>query len=116
VLIGVRNPKKRSAIDGDDGLSKCAEIWINELRMVEFDNRGGMAALARGTIQLADLGQIALSGAMSTPGFGSLEMNPQERNKFTAASYDFQTQLDLDKFIPGRSRWRVPMFINHWQT
>ena len=62
VLIGVRNPKKRSTIDGDDGLSKCAEIWINELRMVEFDNRGGMAALARGTVQLADLGQIALSG------------------------------------------------------
>ena len=78
-----------------------------------------MAALARGTVQLADLGQIALSGAMSTPGFGSLEMNPQERNKFTAASYDFQTQLDLDKFIPGRSRWRFPMFINHsqdWKT
>ena len=119
VLIGVRNPKKRSTIDGDDGLSKCAEIWINELRMVEFDNRGGMAALARGTVQLADLGQIALSGAMSTPGFGSLEMNPQERNKFTTASYDFQTQLDLDKFIPGRSRWRFPMFINHaqdWKT
>ncbi|MEL0146514.1 MAG: hypothetical protein VW808_06255, partial [Schleiferiaceae bacterium] len=44
LIIGVRNPKKRTATDGDDGLDKCAEIWVNELRLSDFDNSGGWAA------------------------------------------------------------------------
>lgn len=115
IMIGVRNPRKRSVGDGDDGLSKCAEIWVNELRMVDFDNRGGWATVARSTMQLADLGQVAMTGSMSTPGFGSLEMNPQQRNKFTRAGYDLQAQLDLDKFMPGASRLKLPIFVNQSQ-
>ena len=41
IMIGVRNSKKRSLGSLDDGLDKCAEVWVNELRMTDFDNRGG---------------------------------------------------------------------------
>ncbi|HAB32459.1 MAG TPA: cell surface protein SprA, partial [Cryomorphaceae bacterium] len=115
VMMGIRNPKKRSSASADDGLDKCAEVWVNELRMTDFDNRGGMAALARSTAQLADLGQVALSTSYSTVGFGSLEMNPMERNKFSSATYDLQTNLELSKFLPFRTRLRLPFFINHAQ-
>ncbi|NQW24765.1 MAG: cell surface protein SprA [Cryomorphaceae bacterium] len=115
MMMGIRNPKKRSSASADDGLDKCAEVWVNELRMTDFDNRGGMAALARSTAQLADLGQVALSTSYSTVGFGSLEMNPMERNKFSSATYDLQTNLELSKFLPFRTRLRLPFFINHAQ-
>ena len=115
VMMGIRNPKKRSSASADDWLDKCAEVWVNELRMTDFDNRGGMAALARSTAQLADLGQVALSTSYSTVGFGSLEMNPMERNKFSSATYDLQTNLELSKFLPFRTRLRLPFFINHAQ-
>ncbi|MDG1253446.1 MAG: cell surface protein SprA [Schleiferiaceae bacterium] len=119
MMMGLRNPKKRSTASADDGLDKCAEVWVNELRMTDFDNRGGLAAIARSTAQLADLGQVALSTSYSTIGFGSLEMNPQERNKFSSATYDLQTNLELTKFLPFQTRLRLPLFINHaqdWKT
>ncbi|MFT7602786.1 MAG: cell surface protein SprA, partial [Saprospiraceae bacterium] len=34
----------------------CAELWINELRMSGFDERGGFAAIAKVDMQLADFG------------------------------------------------------------
>ncbi|MDP6909408.1 MAG: cell surface protein SprA, partial [Flavobacteriales bacterium] len=43
LMIGIRNPKKKSPHDGDDGLAKCVEIWVNELRLTDFDNKGGWA-------------------------------------------------------------------------
>ena len=119
IMIGVRNPKKRSSGSSDDGLDKCAEVWVNELRMTDFDNRGGVSALARSNTQLADIGQVALSGTYSTVGFGSLDMSPQERNKFSAATYDFQTNLELSRLLPFKTRLRLPLFINNaqdWKT
>ncbi len=119
IMMGVRNPKKRNTGSSDDGMDKCAEVWVNELRMTDFDNRGGVSAIARTTTQVADLGQIALSGTYSTVGFGSLDMSPQERNKFSAATYDFQTNLELSRFLPFKTRLKLPLFINNaqdWKT
>ena len=49
IMLGVRNPRKggfNSTIN-DDGSSKCGEIWLNELRLTDFDERGGYAANGR---------------------------------------------------------------------
>jgi cell surface protein SprA len=52
IMIGIRNPKK----DGDEAnpgprtmvTSKCVEVWVNELRLTDFDQRGGWAAIGPG--------------------------------------------------------------------
>ena len=41
IMLGVRNPKKTSLDSEDDGLSKCGQIWVNELRLTDFDEYGG---------------------------------------------------------------------------
>ena len=56
IMIGVRNTKKISMDDPDDGFSKCGQIWVNELRLTEFDEQGGWAANSRVTSRLADFG------------------------------------------------------------
>ena len=78
-MIGIRNPKKISNDDDDDGLSKCGQIWVNELRLTEFDEKGGWATNSRITARLADFGNITLSGNVSTVGFGSIEKSINER-------------------------------------
>ncbi len=45
-------------------LPKCLEVWVNELRLTDFDQSGGWAALARVNAQLADLGNVSVAGQL----------------------------------------------------
>lgn len=114
ILIGVRNPKKRLISDvGDDGLEKCAEIWVNELRLTEFDQRGGWAANARVAAQLADFANVQVSGRTSSVGFGSIDQSVSERNKEQTFAYDLQSSFQLGMFFPKDLGLRIPMFVSN---
>ena len=116
IMIGVRNPKKKSIEDTDDGLSKCGQIWVNELRLTEFDEQGGWAANSRITARLADFGNITLSGNMSTIGFGSIEKRVNERQKYNAYQYDFSSSFNLGKFFPEDFGIKLPMYVGTSQA
>lgn len=111
-MIGIRNPKQSPLNLADDGLAKCAEVWVNELRMAEFDNEGGWASVARITTQIADLGNITIAGDYSTPGWGSVEQKLNERQQETRKSYDLSTSVELGKFIPEKIGLSIPMYYN----
>lgn len=111
-MIGVRNNKQSSLTPDDDGLEKCAEVWVNELRVFDFDNEGGWAAQARITTQIADLGNITLAGNYSTPGFGSVQQKLNERQIETRKGYDLSTSVELGKFIPEKVGISLPMYFN----
>ena len=110
-MIGIRN-RKQSPLDNDDGLAKCAEIWVNELRLTDFRNEGGWATKGRITTQVADLGNIAISGDYSTPGFGGIEQKLNERQQETRKSYDLSSNIELGKFIPEKVGISIPMYYN----
>ena len=57
-MIGVRNPKKEALDDGNDMLPKSAIVWVNELRLTDYINKGGWAAMAMARTNLADLGNL----------------------------------------------------------
>ncbi len=121
IMIGIKNPKKRSPADNedglsDDGLSKCGQVWVNELRLTDFDQKGGWAANARVTAKLADLGSLSLSGSTYTPGFGSLENKVDQRKKETMRQYDISSSLELGKFLPKDAGIHVPMYIGRSET
>jgi cell surface protein SprA len=110
ILIGVRNPKESELNTNDDGLAKCAEIWVNELRLSDFNNKGGWATIGRVTTNVADLGTATLSAGMSTPGWGSIEKKLNERQQETKQRYDLSTSVELGKFLPEQTKISVPMF------
>ena len=112
LLVGVRNPKKRSAVDNDDGQAKCAEIWVNELRLSDFDNTGGWAATATASAKLADVANVNLTGMLSTIGFGSIDQTVNERNKYSERSYGIQSNINLDKLLPQEAGIKFPMFFS----
>jgi cell surface protein SprA len=116
IMVGVRNPKKTSFADNDDGLPKCAEIWLNELRLTDFNNQGGFAATARIRSDLSDFGNVSLSGLYSTPGFGSIEKKTNERAKEFVQNWDFATNLELGKFFPESIGLRIPMHFDYSES
>ncbi|MBP7272896.1 MAG: cell surface protein SprA [Saprospiraceae bacterium] len=109
-MIGIRN--RRS----DDAAPHCAEIWVNELRVNGFDERGGFAALARVDMQLADLGVVAVSGNYSSIGWGTLEQKLAKRQREQVSQYDAATNLELGKLLPEKTAIRVPFYAQYSTT
>jgi hypothetical protein len=50
IMVGVRNPRKTFVTPNDDGLPKSAEVWVNELRLYDFEDQGGWAANAHASM------------------------------------------------------------------
>ena len=113
IMIGIRNPKANSlnADANDDGLPKSGEVWLNELRLTDFDEEGGWAANARIMAKLADFGNITIAGSTMKPGFGSIEQSVTERNNEETYAYDISSNLELGKFFPEESGVRIPMYV-----
>ena len=116
IMIGIKNPKQGGPADNDDGFAKCGTVWVNELRLTDFDQKGGWAANARVTAKLADFGTMSVSGNMYTPGFGSIENKVSERRRETLKQYDFSTSLELGKFIPEKHNVHVPMYLGYSES
>jgi len=102
LMVGLKN---RS------GVPIRGEVWFNELRLAEMDNKGGMAAVASLDAQLADFATISATGRISTQGFGSLEQGPQERSREDIQQYDIVTNMNLGKLLP--KKWGINLPFNY---
>ena len=111
ILMGVRNAADADNPYPDDGLPKSAEIWFNELRLTDFNNKGGWAANARAQIRLADLGIVSVAGSISKPGFGSIEQKVDDRNKEETTQIDVSTNIELGKLLPEKAKVSVPLYV-----
>ena len=112
IMMGVRNPRKRSLHDNDDMRPKSVEVWVNELRLGEFEEKGGWAALGNARIDLADLGDISLSASISTAGFGALESSTYDRQQEQLTTLDFSTNIQAGKvFFPAK--WAINLPVHY---
>ncbi len=114
IMLGIRNPKRTvSDATVDDGLPKCTEVWFDELRMTDFNEQGGAAAVSRVTAKLADLGTLSISGNLTTPGFGSLEAKVGALSRETDEGIDIASNLEMGKFLPESWKVSVPMYVGY---
>ena len=100
MIIGIRNPKKENAHDGDDGLAKCVEVWVNELRLTDFDNKGGWATTGQVDVKLADFAKLSASVEYEKFGFGAFDSKPSDRARVSTLEYNLVAEMALGKFIP----------------
>jgi cell surface protein SprA len=113
-MLGVKNPLRNLAdAEADDGLDKSVLVWFNELRLTEFDERGGWAATARLNLKLADFADVNISGSKSTIGFGSIDSKVSERNRADNVLLDVSSAIELGKFLPQKSGVKIPMFVSY---
>lgn len=103
MIIGVRN------LSGEE---KSGEVWVNELRLLEYNNEGGWAARGKLNVQLSDFGTIDLNGSYITDGFGGIEQGVNERQQETTSDYTLTTNFDLGKFFPDKARVSAPIYYS----
>ena len=100
-MIGVRNNAK--------GL-KSGEVWVNELRLTDFNEEGGWAAKANLNVALSDLGTVNVNGHIETAGFGALDQSLNERRMDDFKQYSVATSLELGKFFPKKAQVSIPFY------
>lgn len=101
IMIGVRNNSRKV---------RSGEVWVNELRLTDFDEEGGWAAQGNLNIALSDLGTINLSGRKETVGFGALDQSLMERHLEDYYMYNVAANVDLGRFIPKKAKVSIPLF------
>lgn len=115
IMIGVRNPFKAGNpfTDQDMGEPVDAQVWVNELRVTDYFEKGGWAAIGRLQAQLADLGNFNASVSYTTAGFGSIDMKPLQRSRDNVLAVDISTNLELAKFTPSKWGLTVPIYVGY---
>ena len=113
IMIGIRNPRKERLDDGNNMLPKSATVWINELRLSDYINKGGWAAMALARTNLADVGNLSLYGSYTTANFGNLE-DPLIKEELVN-TLTFQTTLDMElgKFLPEDWGLHIPLYLDY---
>lgn len=101
IMIGVRNTTKDL---------KSAEVWVNELRLTDFNEEGGWAANANLNMVLSDLGSVNMAGRVETAGFGALDQSVNERRLDDYSQYSVSTSLELGKFFPEKAKVSIPFY------
>jgi len=115
ILIGVRNPKQRINTD-DDGSARSAIIWVDELRLTDFNDHAGWAATGRVETTLADLGRIVVTGSHSSAGFASLEKKISQIPLEATTNFMVATDIDLGKFFGEDAGVRIPVHYDYAVT
>jgi cell surface protein SprA len=87
------------------------EVWFNELRLADMNNKGGSAAVLNIDTNLADFATISATGRMSTIGFGAIEQSPQERSREDMQQYNIVTNFSLGKLLP--KKWGINLPFNY---
>lgn len=87
------------------------EVWFNELRMADMNNKGGMAAVVNVDANMADFATLSATGRMSTIGFGALEEGPNERSREDVQQYNLVTNFSLGKLLP--KKWGINLPFNY---
>ena len=103
ITLGLKNPST------EIGKNLSGEVWFNELRLSEINNKGGWAAVANLDANLADFANVSFSGRISTDGFGSVDKSPNERSNENYSQYSVVTNINAGQLLPENWGLQIPV-------
>ena len=107
LMLGVKNVMSA-------GRDACAEVWFNELRLSDMDNKGGWAAVVSMDSNIADFMDVSATGRRSTTGFGTIEQGPNQRSREDIKQYDVVTNINIGQLLP--QKWGVQIPFSYGQS
>ena len=105
MLIGVRN--------NTAGTTKDFVVWVDELRVTDFDSEGGWAAKASMSLNLSDIGVVNVGWHKETSGFGSVDQSMRNRRLDNYDQYNVAVQADMGRFVPEKVKLHAPVYFSY---
>lgn len=104
IMIGIRNNSRQV---------QYVEVWVNELRLQQFTNKGGWAAQSQLNLQLSDVATLNLTGHIETEGFGGLEESVNQRRDDNLYEYSITSNVQMGKFLPEKVKLNAPVYYSY---
>ena len=101
MLIGIRN-KASSVKDGT--------VWINELKVTDFNEDGGWAAKVNANLALSDVASVNFAFHKETAGFGGVDQGLAARRLDDYEQYNVAVQGDIGKIFPSGAKLSAPIY------
>lgn len=103
MLIGIRN-RSNSVKDGI--------VWVNEMRVTDFNENGGWALNANAMLSLSDIASVNFTYHRETDGFGSVDQGLSSRRLDTYDQYNVAVQGDIGKLLPEKAKLSAPVYYS----
>ncbi|MEE1023307.1 MAG: cell surface protein SprA [Muribaculaceae bacterium] len=103
MLIGIRN-KSNSVKDG------C--VWVNEMKVTDFNESGGWAAKANVNLALSDIATVNFSGHIESAGFGGVDQSLAARSKDEYRQFNIAVQGDAGRLVPEKLKLSAPVYYS----
>lgn len=104
MMVGVRN---------NAPTTKDCVVWIDELRVTDFDNEGGWAAKANATLNLSDIATVNVGFHKETHGFGAVNESLSQRRMDNINQYNVAVQGDAGRFLPEKAKLHAPLYYSY---
>ena len=103
LMIGVRN---------NSSTQKDGIVWVNELKVTDFNESGGWAAKVNATLNLSDVATVNFGTHMESAGFGGVDQSLNERRLDDYKQYNIAVQSDLGRFLPEAVKLTAPIYYS----
>lgn len=103
MMIGVRN---------NSSTTKDGIVWVNELKVTDFESSGGWAAEASASLGMSDIVTLNLGAHLESAGFGGVDQSLNERRMDDYSRYTVAVQADLGRFLPEKAKLKAPIFYS----
>jgi len=103
MLVGVRN---------NSATTKDGTVWVNELKVTDFNESGGWAAKANATLNVSDIATLNLGAHYESAGFGSVDQSLNERRLDDYSQINIAVQADLGRFLPEKAKLKAPIYYS----
>ena len=103
IVIGVQN---------GSSMPQSGTVWINELKVTDFNESGGWAAKANVNLAVSDVATLNVGVHRETAGFGNVDQSLNERRMDDYSQLSLSVQSDLGRFFPQGAKLRAPIYYS----
>ena len=103
IMVGVRN---------NSAAIKDGVVWVNELKVTDFESSGGWAADGSAQLAVSDIATLNFTYHHESAGFGGVDQGLNDRRMDDYSRYSMAVQADMGRFLPEKVKLRAPIFYS----
>ncbi|MDE6048411.1 MAG: cell surface protein SprA, partial [Paramuribaculum sp.] len=102
----------RSGVRKNASSTKGGTVWVNELKVTDFESDGGWAAKVNANLGLSDIATLNFGTHIETSGFGGVDQSLNTRRMDDYTQINFAVQGDVGRFAPSSVKLNAPVYYS----